>query len=580
MSSLTMIEVLLGRCALPFALLINPLLLARWTHPAAGRDRLTLPAALWALVLQPLIALGLHLGGIPIAPSTVAGVNFALTAVAAAGLRLARRPLLPAHGAWPRTQFGLFAATAILLFPFTHLAGIDPYKWADLATAVAADRRITWLVHPLSLLGFTPRSYPSLHPLLMGTIQALGSLRVEASFYLTGLVLIATGITTAEALGRTVNPPRPPACADGQAGFTVPFPALFAIFYILSPVFIRYAHWCTGRGAFLAVLPLFVVGLLRLPRARAWGLAGLGAVLAVLSHKTGLIAVVVLPLLRLAAPLFPRRRPRVCATLLLCVFAASLAFAPPRYMPPPLGWLAGWIRYDLARFAWISPALLVFALLRPAALFRPSDSRFMWLSALALFPAAHHMEMYPALIALPFLVFAGMAGLRAALGMTPERTPAEPGRTVRSVVIPTALVVTLLAALAIVIQRSVEALPGRVYRAARFIERIDPEGPFEVMSPWRTRIQGMVTGCPRFTVSLAADAAVSVAPPPTVKLSARRLVDRWVGYLRWVFRVDTTAALYGKPLRRYYVLEHDAPAPPGAERIYEQDGIAVYRETL
>ena len=557
MPDVTWIEAVFGRIAIPLALLVNPFLLARCTAPVADRERLPLVVALWALVLQPTAALLFHFMEIPIAALQLIGFHCVVAVVGSVALRIAKRSLFPASGVWPLGQLWIFLLLAIFVFPFTHLGGIDAYKWGDLATSVAIERNVPWLAHPLSLLGFTPRSYPSLHPLLMGAIRALGATSLDAAFYLASLVMCGVGVTGAAYLAE-------------RLGLQKREALLYAAFYVLTPVFMRYVHWGTGRGAFLAVLPVFVAALVDLPRLRAWPLMLFSGLLLVLSHKTGLICVPVLLLVRVAALLYPRRHPMLCLSLLVLSFAASVVFAPARYIGVPVGLLAGWLRYDLARFAWMSPALVLAALTAPRDLFRPSESGFMWLVLLVTFPVAHHMEMYPAMLALPFIVYAGAMALR----VLSQHLPGTPQHYIRA-----ALLLSLLGALAIVLQRSIEAMPHRVYLAARHIEKIDPYGPFEVISPWRSRIQGLVTGCPRFTVKRDKDAQVVIGKPPALTLNnPHRFVTEWAGYVRGMLLTGTTADWYGSPQTRYHVLPVADSPPEDTTLIYNHCGIAIYRE--
>jgi len=72
-----------------------------------------------------------------------------------------------------------------------------------------------------------------------------------------------------------------------------------AFFYGFSPVFVRYNHWATGRGLFLALFPLFILSIIRLPGLKAWGGLLLTGLLMTLSHKAGCVAV---PALLLSLP--------------------------------------------------------------------------------------------------------------------------------------------------------------------------------------------------------------------------------------------------------------------------------------
>lgn len=557
---MALIATIIGRCVLPMALLLNPILLARCSFPRADREQFPLVAALWALVLQPVIALIMHVAGIPIVPLLLALVHCVIMIAAVGCLRARRLPPLPAAGAWPHVQLLIFAVLAVLVFPFTHLTGIDPYKWGDLATNLAIERSVSWLVHPTSLLGFTPRSLASLHPLLMGSIRVLGTTGIESAFCLSSLVICAVGVTSAHYLAT-------------QLGMTRREAGLYTAFYAVSPMFIRYVHWGTGRGAFLAVLPLFIAGLVSLSRARGWWLALLSGVLLVLSHKTGLIALAVLPIVGVAALLSPRPRALLWTVVLLISFAASVCFAPPRYVGPPIGWVAGWLRYDLARFAWVSPTVLLMAILSRRTLFRSTDSKFMWLGMLAIFPLAHHKEMYPAMICLPFVIYAAMAALRTAQQVWPRFADH---------CVPLAVALSLCASLAIVVQRSIEATPPRFYNAAKFIEESDPLGPFVIApaSPWAYRIQGIVSGCPRFTVQPGEGPAFSFTSPPPLTAAPRQLVLTWVNYLRGFAKSTAECDWYGSPHTRYYVVEGEAGVPEHAVLVYNRDGIRIYKEAL
>jgi hypothetical protein len=288
-----------------------------------------------------------------------------------------------------------------------------------------------------------------------------------------------------------------------------------------------------------------------------------------LAHKTGFVCLVILPVVRIAALLYPRRRPILCLSLLLLAFVVSLVIAPVRFVGAPVGSVVGWIYFDLVRFAWIRPALLLAAIMSPRAVFRPSAPGFMWLALLVTFPVAHHMEMYLAMMALPFVVYTGVVALR----VLSQHLPGTNVQHVRAV-----LLLSLLGALAIVVQRSIKAMPHRVYLAARHIERIDPYGPFEIVSPWRTLIQGTVTGCPRFTVVRDGDAGVSIKAPPRFTANPRQFAYEWESYLRWIFQTGTTADWYGSPQTRYHVLPAGDPPPDPAALIYNRRGIAIYRE--
>ena len=115
-----------------------------------------------------------------------------------------------------------------------------------------------------------------------------------------------------------------------------------------------------------------------------------------------------------------------------------------------------------------------------------------------------------------------------------------------------------------------------------FLEAPDPEGPFMVHAPGiaRTRVQAYVSGCARFDVRVA-DAARPQWPslPPLLSGDVRATVDAWATALRGLVTLDDTAVdWYGRPRTHYYfVIDGRGDFPPDAERIYDREGIAIYR---
>lgn len=550
-------EALLGRAMLPVALVLTPFLLARVSFARINRSEWLFAGVCFSLVFNAAIPLCLHLAGVRISLPTLAAVHASAAFLAVAGLRIRRLSLIPAAGEWPILDLLLFGLLAILVFPFTHLAGIDTYKWCDLATELAARGQVTWLVHPLSLLGYTARSYPSLHPLFMGGIRCLGATSVETAFYLTSLAIAGTGVACAHFLAQGL-------------GFSRRDRTIFAALYTLAPVFVRYAHWGTGRGFFLALLPLFVGALARLPRASAWPLCIGSGILLTLSHKTGLVAVALLPLLRLLAPVFPKKRPVMATILILCSFAGSLSFAPCNFLPGIAGCVAGLAYTDLVRFGWMLPTLVVVAVFAPRRIFTLSTSGYMWLGLAILMPVSHHIQMYPAMVFLPFAVYGGMAALKALREALPQQS-------LRIAYLIAAL--TLAGATGIVAKRSIDATPERIHRAAMFVERLDPQGPFVVKAGnSRARIQGILTGCPRFEAGIDPTQSPSRPKPPPLRGPVRATVNAWAAYLRNALSVESTTDWYGDTsLQYWFIIDGDIHPPQNGEVIYDQDDVKVYR---
>ncbi|MGQ9662434.1 MAG: hypothetical protein ACUVWX_08885, partial [Kiritimatiellia bacterium] len=317
---------LAARGALFLALGLNPFLAARLLFRKADLWLSLACAGLCCAAINLAVPIALHMLSLPISSFSLTCSHSGLALVLLASCRFAGVQIRPAHGSpdTARWLLLLLAGFAILVLPFTYLAGVDTYKWQDLATIVRVDQRISWLVHPLSLFGFTPRSYPSAQPLLLATIQILGGLDVDWGFYITSLILGATGTLTAFVLGRSFFN------SDGAALWS-------AVLYTFSPVFMRYNHWATGRGLFVSLFPLYLLAILRLPRPSAVaGLIGCSIMLA-LAHKTGLIAGPLVLLSMIGLLVVPSRKNHLWLILVLLAAGSASLLLSPSLGPRPIG---------------------------------------------------------------------------------------------------------------------------------------------------------------------------------------------------------------------------------------------------
>ncbi len=548
--------------ALFFAVALNPWGVVRHLAPRADTP---LSLALWGpilVALNVLIPIGLHLTGVPISKLSLAATHLTL-AGGLIGLTLFRRvPLIPAgRNSVIHLAFTLLVFM-ILTLPFTHIAGIDTYKWQDLATAVQVEHNIPWLVHPASLLGFTPRSYPSAQPLLLATIQILGGTGVDWGFYILSILAGAMGLLGAYTLGRRLL------AADTPAFW-------FALLYVFSPVFMRYNYWATGRGLLMGLLPLFLLSLLSIPRLSA--IAGWLVMIPLLgmAHKAGSVAVILIPLAFALSPLLAWLRLRA-APLILVILAygagallgglnvggLSLRLCTRLAVLIPLS-LAGWIGASLRPPG--SPATL------PVWLANPSW-RAMLAGGLATMPLVFTDDMYGTLIALPFVAFAGTVGLQWIIAsLSPART---------RVILASTAVMTLVPAIMIVAHQAADSPSEPVYQAAQFIERHDPHGPFRIEAPGRarTQIQAYVSGCPRFNVTTTDESRLIVHAPPPLSGNWRHDIGIWVHYLRGCLELaGSSTDWYGGAERIYHVtIGEDGVVPKNQPLLFKSGNVAVF----
>lgn len=537
----------------------NPHLLVRNLMPSSDRiSTLGRTAAISAL-LNIVIPLLLHIRGIPIRPDTLALLHLPLGVVLTALLFIRRIRIMPPVLSEDRVQHLMLMMaffTAIVL-PFTHLAGIDTYKWQDVATLVQVEERIPWLVHPVSLFGYGPRSYPVAQPLLLATIQSLGALGVDWGFFLMSAFSGLAAVSLSYLLGKSIF--RDPRLA-----------AWMAFLYVFSPIFMRYNHWATGRGLFLALLPGFLWALLQLPKKGAWFDFLLLGILLPLCHKTGIVALVLAGISLLLIPLSTRllsHRATVLG-LLAATLLAGIAFSSPFLLGGPAGHVAGFFRADVTRFAILTP-LALFSLTAPALLL-PAWQRLLPM-ALAAYALAHSADMYGALIALPFVALAATGGTSALVKHLPEHA-----RLIRRILI----LLPAATCLCVVGHRSATATPSRIYTTAQFIQSLDPQGPLVVHAPGRAtrQIQAYLSGCPRFTMEQR-ETAPTPSPqiPKIAGVPLQTAILDWTAYLRNVATPrDVEIDWYGTSPRHYYItVDGKGETPANGTLLHSADGVQL-----
>jgi hypothetical protein len=226
-----------------------------------------------------------------------------------------------------------------------------------------------------------------------------------------------------------------------------------------------------------------------------------------------------------------------------------------------------------ARFAVAAPLAALALFLRREWLLSARE-RAMFLGGLTTLPFACADEMYGAMLALPFAVYA------AALGV--EILTAR-GTAGRQQFVRVSLVILLaVGAVTTVWHRSRQAVRADVYAAARFLERYDPLGPFRLEAPGRTgsQIQAYCTGCPRFTVQGGGSPSrVRLRPPPRLSGNLRGDYRAWIAYLREAFQLeDAGTDWYGANPRVYYVtVDGQGSVPADTIAIFQTGRVQIYK---
>jgi hypothetical protein len=546
---------------LPIALLIGPWLLSRNLLLRADFTTTLAAAGPCLIALSTGIMAFLHCTHTPIKPASLA-IAHITTALALFLITRWRAIPFASPSHYPPAFFtSMFLLFAILVIPFTHIAGIDTYKWQDLASAVQVEGSIPWLIHPSSLFGFTPRSYPSAQPLLLATISTISGFGVDWSFYILSILCGLMAIASSFALGRHLFP----------ASTT---PALWLTFlYVLSPVFLRYNYWATGRGLFMALLPVFILALMK---ARRW--LGIFAILSTatllaLSHKTGLAAIIVIPLLFLLSSViykipFIKNRHRAQVILFSCLLLLTLAtgFLLADHS------LTQFLLRITTRLAFLAPLSLAGILLAPQNDNNPAATFTVKFTALATLPLVFTSDMYGSMIASLFISGLAAIGISATYPLPPlGKHPLLPRTTVA---------LTLLVALVIIIHQTADSPSRDVVRAARFLEKHDPLGPYRLEAPGltRTRMQAYLSGCPRFTATASPHATLQIQKP--LPLTGNLHVDSrtLTHYLRKCLQLsDASTDWYGSGNKVYYVtIDGKGVRPPDAKHLFTSGTVTIY----
>ncbi|MCK5528149.1 MAG: hypothetical protein KAI74_00585 [Kiritimatiellae bacterium] len=562
-------------------LVLAPFCAVRFLLP---QTKLAVTIALTAIlmvIINTIVPIIMHITGTAISSSSLTTTHIMLSVVAYLSIRLRKIPLLPPRDLADKKLLLIISGFALIILPFTPLTGIDTYKWLDLATSMKAEQSIAWLVHPLSLLGFTGgRSYPSAQPLILGTIMTSSNLNVEWSFYFMSLLSGILGISSAYLLAQK--------CFHTHSHTHTPHltntPALWtAFFYGFAPVFMRYNHWATGRGLFIAIFPLFLLTIINLSKTEISRLKKgritfiilnalsfiVLALFLTLSHKAGLIALLMILVSLPITILLPRRNLKwLVPTITIAALAIAIAIAPNKILPMPFGLIIGFAYTALTRFGWLIPLAAVGLLLAPGWTNNPHLRRLLPALLLAI-PLSCTKEMYGALIALIFICLAATKGFIWLNAQNPTKTALLKHVTITMIII---------GAFSIIIQRSITATPRRIRAAALFLEQYDPDGPFQIKSSkWRTKIQGYVSGCPRFAIKRTGNIEAHINRPPTLSGSPAKTLAAWTSYSRHIISVSGfSTSYYGKNPRHYTIQIDQINQPPNSTSIYAKDGIEIF----
>jgi hypothetical protein len=142
------------------------------------------------------------------------------------------------------------------------------------------------------------------------------------------------------------------------------------------------------------------------------------------------------------------------------------------------------------------------------------------------------------------------------------------------------LALILIPALVIVINQTRDSPSESLYRAACFIEKMDPRGPFRIEAPGaaRRQIQAYVSGCPRFTVQADPSPIIELPRPPPWTGSPIRDAQAWTRFFRSMFRLSGASTdWYGTGNKVYYVtVDYHGLVPPQVRKLFQDRNVEVF----
>ena len=173
--------------------------------------------------------------------------------------------------------------------------------------------------------------------------------------------------------------------------------------------------------------------------------------------------------------------------------------------------------------------------------------------------------------ALPFVAYAAVCGFTVweSENPLPRIKPAS-----------SLFAMTLLASLAILINQAMDSPSHSLYRAALFLERYDPKGPFRIEAPGRarTQMQAYVSGCPRFTVEAGDTATMGLRPPPGWSGHPQRDARSWIDYLRVMLELrGASTDWYGGGTKVYvFTVDGKGTIPPKGKLLFKDGSVELY----
>ena len=145
--------------------------------------------------------------------------------------------------------FLLFLFFLILFFQYPrteHMIGNDSFQNMGMSRMLLDSGTMSWALHPSSVFGLYPFSYPSGVQTLTAAMAVSTPLSLELCYLLVSAAMVLLGASGMFMMAGEIN-----------RNFIFKFSAAFS--FVLTPVVFKYSTWTAStRGAFILMLPFFL----------------------------------------------------------------------------------------------------------------------------------------------------------------------------------------------------------------------------------------------------------------------------------------------------------------------------------
>lgn len=146
----------------------------------------------------------------------------------------------------------LITLTIAFRYPIIpHHYGSDAYLIHGMAHSISINKFAAWIIHPGSVYGLYPLSYPTGIPFILSAVSQCTDLSIESIILILSMIFGLLGAFGAFMMVSEIND-----------SFLLKFISAFA--FSLAPVFLRFTYWTMStRGPFIVFLPFLLFILMR-----------------------------------------------------------------------------------------------------------------------------------------------------------------------------------------------------------------------------------------------------------------------------------------------------------------------------